>query len=101
MVIVSATGRSPIRCAPTWQLDPEDVRLKLTSHSKAVMAVHLYGLPCDMDPLVSICRENHLSLIEDCAEAIDSFYKGRHVGTLGDIATFKETSDENTSRLAS
>jgi perosamine synthetase len=72
----------------TWQLDVDHVRRKITGKTKAVMAVHLYGLPCDMDKLVGLCREYDLRLIEDCAEAFGSYYKGRHVGTFGDIATF-------------
>jgi len=72
----------------TWQMDPEDVRRKISSRTKAVMAVHLYGLPCNMDQLVSICKEHKLYLIEDCAEAIGTYYKGQHVGNFGDIATF-------------
>jgi len=72
----------------TWQLDPEDVRRKITPKTKAVMAVHLYGHACPMDELVSICREFDLWLIEDCAEAFGTYYKGRHVGTFGDLATF-------------
>ena len=74
--------------ASTWQIDVDDVRRKITHKTKAVMAVHLYGLPCDMDKLVSLCSEYDLRLIEDCAEAFGSYYKGRHVGTFGDIATF-------------
>ncbi|GAF90751.1 unnamed protein product, partial [marine sediment metagenome] len=54
----------------------------------AVMAVHLYGLPCDMDSLVRICEEHKLLLIEDCAEGFGTYYRGQHVGTFGDIATF-------------
>jgi len=72
----------------TWQIDPEDVKRKITSNTKAIMAVHLYGLSCDMDSLVQICKENDLLLIEDCAEAFGSYYKGQHVGSFGDIATF-------------
>jgi perosamine synthetase len=72
----------------TWQLDPEDVRRKITPRTRAVMAVHLYGLPCDMDRLISICKEQKLYLVEDCAEAFGTCYKGKHVGTFGDIATF-------------
>lgn len=52
------------------------------------MAVHLYGHPCDMDALQQICKDNGLYLIEDCAEAIGTKYKGKHVGTFGDISTF-------------
>jgi len=72
----------------TWQIDPEDVRRKITSRTKAVMVVHLYGLPCDMEPLQAICKEHGLYLVEDCAEAFGSKYKDQHVGTFGDIATF-------------
>lgn len=72
----------------TWQMDPRDVIRKITVRTKAVMAVHLYGLPCDMDSLVSICKEHKLYLVEDCAEAFGTYYKGQHVGTFGDISTF-------------
>lgn len=72
----------------TWQVDPQDIQRKITPRTKAVMAVHLYGQCCDMDPIVRICEENNLLLIEDCAEAFGSYYHGRHVGTFGDAATF-------------
>jgi perosamine synthetase len=72
----------------TWNMNPADVILKITKKTKAVMAVHLYGLPCDMDVLRAICREHNLYLIEDAAEAFGTYYKGQHVGTFGDIATF-------------
>lgn len=88
---IAQTGAVPVfvdSLESTWQVDPEDVRRKITSKTKAVMAVHLYGLPCDMDALVAICQEHGLYLIEDCAEAFGSLYKGRHVGTFGDVATF-------------
>jgi perosamine synthetase len=72
----------------TLQVDPVDVRKKLTQKTKAVMVVHLYGQACEMDELVSICRAHKLLLIEDCAEAFGTLYKGQHVGTFGDVATF-------------
>ena len=72
----------------TWQMDPEDVRRKLTARTRAIMAVHLYGHPCDMDALTAIARENALFLIEDCAEGFGALYKGKHVGSFGDIATY-------------
>ncbi|WP_141056543.1 DegT/DnrJ/EryC1/StrS family aminotransferase [Tepidiphilus succinatimandens] len=72
----------------TWQIDPEDVRRKITQKTKAVMVVHLYGLPCDMDAITQICNTYDLLLIEDCAEAFGSFFKGKHVGTFGDVSTF-------------
>lgn len=72
----------------TWQMDPRDVQRKITARTKAVMAVHLYGAPCDMTSLVGLCKQHGLFLIEDCAEAFGTLYHGRHVGTFGDIATF-------------
>ncbi len=72
----------------TWQIDPLDVEAKITINTKAIMAVHLYGHPCDMDALTFIAKKNRIYLIEDCAEAIGSKYKGQNVGTFGDISTF-------------
>jgi perosamine synthetase len=72
----------------SWQIDPADVKRKISPNTRAVMAVHLYGQMCDMDPLVKICKDNGIFLIEDCAEATGSYYKGKHAGTIGDIATF-------------
>ena len=85
------TGATPVFVDAqrlTWQMDSDDVRRKITPKTRAILAVHLYGLPCDMDALTSICREFNLILIEDCAEAFGTYFKGRHVGTFGDIATF-------------
>jgi len=85
------TGATPVFVdseSSFWQIDPVDVRRKITTKTKAVMAVHLYGHSCDMDILKEICNENDLFLIEDCAEAIGSEYKGSKVGTFGDISTF-------------
>jgi perosamine synthetase len=72
----------------TWQIDPEDIERKITPRTKAILATHLYGHPCDMDALLKICTKHKLFLIEDCAEAIGSRYKDKHVGTFGHISTF-------------
>lgn len=88
---ITYTGATPVfvdSLVDTWQIDPEDVRRKITPNTRAVMAVHLYGQACDMDPLMAICKEHNIFLIEDCAEAIGSKYKGKYVGTFGDISTF-------------
>lgn len=88
---IAQTGAVPVfvdSLEATWQVDPDDIRRKITPNTRAVMAVHLYGHPCDMDALVAICQEHGLYLIEDCAEAFGSFYRGRHVGTFGNVATF-------------
>jgi len=88
---INYTGAMPIFVdskEDTWQLDPEDVIKKITSKTKAVMAVHLYGHTCEMDELVKICKEHNIYLIEDTAEAFGSKYNGKFAGTFGDISTF-------------
>lgn len=71
-----------------YTLDPDDVRRKVTPRTSAIMAVHLYGHPCDMDALGAIAADHGLRIIEDCAQAHGAEYKGRRVGTIGDVATF-------------
>jgi len=88
---IAYTGATPVfvdSLQDSWQIDPADVIKKITPRTKAVMAVHLYGHPCDMNALMEICKKHNLFLIEDCAEAIGTLYKGKHVGTFGDISTF-------------
>lgn len=85
------TGATPVfvdSLESTWQIDPEDVEKKITPNTKAIMAVHLYGHPCEMETLQQVARKHGLFLIEDCAEAIGTKYRGKHVGTFGDISTF-------------
>ena len=72
----------------TWQMDPKDIKKKISTKTKAILAVHLYGHPCDMDLIVEIANKNDVYLIEDCAEAFGTIYKGRHVGGFGDISMF-------------
>lgn len=85
------TGATPVfvdSLMDTWQVDPEDIKRKITPKTKAVMAVHLYGHACNMTDIQKTCKDNNLFLIEDCAEAIGTTFKNKHVGTFGDIATF-------------
>lgn len=72
----------------TLNLSPEDVLAKITPRTKAVIPVHLYGHPCDMDPIVEACRARGISVLEDAAESHGALYKGRPTGSLGDVATF-------------
>lgn len=85
------TGAIPVyvdSVLSTWNADPDEILKKITHRTKAIMAVHLYGLPCDMDKICRICRSHNLLLIEDCAESFGAYYKGQHTGVFGDIATF-------------
>lgn len=81
------TGATPIfvdALEQSLQVDPAAI----TPRTRAVMAVHLYGHPCDMDQIVAICREHDLLLVEDAAEGFATRWKGQHVGTFGDVGTF-------------
>jgi len=75
-------------------LTAETVRRALTPRTRAIIAVHLAGWPCDMDPLLSLAREHGLKIIEDCAQAHGATYKGRRVGSLGDAAAFSFCQDK-------
>lgn len=72
----------------TLTLDPEDLERRITPSTKAVIAVHMRGAPCDMDRIVAICKKHKLILIEDCAQACGGSYKGRRLGTFGDVGCF-------------
>ncbi len=72
----------------TYNIDPDDIRKKITDKTKAIIAVHLAGQPCDMDEIHKIAKENNLIVIEDGAHALGSVYKGKKVGSLSDMTTF-------------
>jgi perosamine synthetase len=71
----------------TWNMDVTQIENKITRRTKAIMVVHVYGLPVDMDPVVKICKKYNLKLIEDAAEVIGQTYKGKPCGSFGDIST--------------
>jgi len=68
----------------TFNLSPDEVERKITARTKALVPVHFAGRACDMDPLLTIARAHDLRIVEDCAHAIETEYRGRRVGTLGD-----------------
>jgi hypothetical protein len=72
----------------------DSIRRKLTSRTKVIIAVHLAGWPCDMDPILDLAKSNHLAVIEDCAQAHGARYKGRPVGSMGDINAFSFCQDK-------
>jgi dTDP-4-amino-4,6-dideoxygalactose transaminase len=72
----------------------ETIRAALTPRTKAVIVVHLAGWPCDMDPIVKLACERGIKVIEDCAQAIGAKYKGRQVGSIGDIGAFSFCQDK-------
>lgn len=72
----------------TWNMDPLQIESKITSKTKAIMIVHIYGLPVDLDPIISIAKKHGLKIIEDAAEMHGQSYKNRLCGSFGDISIF-------------
>lgn len=72
----------------TLNIDPEDIERRITPKTKAIIVVHLCGLPCEMDNIMEIAGKHSLKVIEDCAHCIDSEYRGKITGTIGDIGCF-------------
>jgi perosamine synthetase len=71
-----------------WCMDPYGLEEKITSRTKAIIPVHLYGHPCDMDPIMEVAEAHDLYVVEDAAEAHGALYKGKKVGTFGDISCY-------------
>jgi dTDP-4-amino-4,6-dideoxygalactose transaminase len=88
---ISNTGATPVLVdidPQTYNIDPAKIAAAITPRTKAIMPVHLYGQPVDMDPILAIARKHGLRVFEDAAQAAGARYKGRMVGSLGDAAGF-------------
>ena len=88
---VTYAGAIPVFVEPdiqTFNIDPDRIEEKITEKTRVIMPVHLYGQPCDMDPIMEIAKKNNLYVIEDCAQAHGATYKGRKIGTFGDVSGF-------------
>ena len=72
----------------SYTMDPTKLEAAITKHTKAIIPVHLYGQPCDMDPIMAIAKRHNLIVIEDAAQAHGAEYKGRRVGSIGDMGCF-------------
>jgi perosamine synthetase len=95
---ISATGATPVPVdiyPDTLLIDIEDVKRKITPRTKAIMPVHYAGNPCDIDALTKIAGEYKLRIIEDAAHAFGSYYKGRKIGSFGDVVCFSFDSIKN------
>ncbi len=95
---ISATGATPVPVEiypDTLLIDIEDVKRKITRRTKAIMPVDYTGNPCDLDALTKIASEHKLRIIEDAAHAFGSYYKGRKIGSFGDIICFSFDSIKN------
>lgn len=88
---IKYTGAKPVFVDSdlhTWQIDTTMIEAKITKRTKAILVVHIYGQPCEMTSILSIAKKYKLYVVEDCAEAFGSLYKGKYVGSFGDISTF-------------
>lgn len=87
---IVAAKAIPVVCEidDSLTMDPDDLERKITPHTKAVVCVHMRGAPCDMDRIVAICKKHNLRLIEDVAQACGGSYKGKMLGTFGDVGCF-------------
>jgi dTDP-4-amino-4,6-dideoxygalactose transaminase len=88
---VTYVGATPVFVEPdirTFNINPSLIEEKITEKTKAIMPVHLYGQPCDMDSIMDIAKKHNLYVVEDCAQAHGATYKGRKVGSFGDAAGF-------------
>jgi dTDP-4-amino-4,6-dideoxygalactose transaminase len=72
----------------TWVVSPKDIERKITKNTKAIVCVHLLGMPCDMPAIVQIAQKHNIKVVEDCAQALDARINGQHVGTFGDYGCF-------------
>ncbi|WP_061249403.1 DegT/DnrJ/EryC1/StrS family aminotransferase [Leptospira alstonii] len=84
-------GLKPILVEPdikTYNIDPKRIEEKINARTRGILVVHLYGKPCEMDSILTIKERNNLFLIEDCAQAHGSLYKGRKTGTFGEMSGF-------------
>jgi len=81
----------------TYNIDPASVEKKITKKTKAIIPVHLYGNPCDMDALTAICRKHGLLMLEDCAQSVGAEFNGKKAGSFGDAAIFSFYATKNLS----
>jgi len=89
--VIAILGAKPVFAdikLDNYNIDPEDIARKITPRTKAIMPVHLFGLPCNMDPILKLAKEHNLVVIEDCAQAVGSQYKGKKAGSFGDFGCF-------------
>ncbi len=94
---VIGTGSKPVFAdvnLDTGNIESENIKKVITPNTKAIICVHLGGRPCDMDPIMKLARKNKIYVIEDCAQAHGASYKGRNVGSIGDIGAWSFCQDK-------
>lgn len=89
--VVELVGAKPIFVdidISTFNINPDEIEQKISSRTKAIIPVHEFGLPCEIEKIIKIARKHNLSIIEDAACAVGSYFKNKHVGTFGDFGSF-------------
>lgn len=93
------TGAKPVFCDidENGNIDPEEIKKKITPKTKGIIITHMWGVPCKMDEIVSIAKKNNLILLEDCSHAHGAKYKGKIVGSFGDLSAWSLQGSKNVS----
>lgn len=91
IISVLQNNMTPVLVEPSidsYNIDPAKIEACITNKTKAVVVVHLYGKPCNMNPILALCKKHNLKLIEDCAQSHGATYKGKQTGTFGEFGAF-------------
>ncbi len=99
---VLRAGLKPVLCEPLWEtcnMDPDRIEALITSRTRAILPVHLYGRCADMNPILDMARHHHLKVVEDVAQAHGAVYEGKRAGHLGDAAAFSFYPSKNLGAL--
>lgn len=93
------TGAKPVLCDidGNGNIDPQEIKKKITPKTRGVIVTHMWGIPCEMDEIVKICKENNLILLEDCSHAHGAKYKGKIIGSFGDLSAWSLQGPKNVS----
>jgi len=93
------TGAKPILCDcdVNGNVDPQEIEKKITSKTKGIVITHMWGIPCQMDKIVEICKKNKILLLEDCSHAHGARYNGKLIGSFGDMAAWSLQGPKNVS----
>lgn len=91
VIPITSTGATPVFCdidRESFCMDPVDIEKRITSKTKAIMVIHVWGCPCDMDAIMELAHKYNIKIVEDCSHAHGATYKGHCVGTIGDVGCF-------------
>lgn len=91
VVPITSNGATPVFCdidRETFNMDPKDIEKRITKKTKAIMVIHVWGCPCDMDAIMALAKKYNLKVVEDCSHSHGATYHGKRVGVIGDVGCF-------------